>query len=696
RHQHRFHLEKIKKELGFNVIKNFCQWNSCSRKPGVYDFSEYEEVMSICDEFELNVIVNASLEDAPYWLEKQHPECRYVNSKGMPAELSGNDNHPAGGHPGLCLDNDVIIDEAKRFLREVAESAKRHPSLLGYDCWNEPHIEPNWNTDYWAHTSDILYCYCPESIRRFRQWLMERYENVEALNAAWKRYYGEWDEINPPRRHGNYADWLDWWQFWFDNLQRQMRWRYETLKAADPERFVMSHSGGIPPLLARIESGINNFTLAKEVDMWGTSMAPMAQNWTTAEAAAAVEVTQSAARGKEYWISEMQAGYCHSIGLQKCPRPLPNHIRSWNWLAAFYGAKGIMYWCYLTESTGNEAQGYGLIRFNGETTHRAREAARNFELLRQYEQLFIDHVPTADVAMLYDPSSSIIMFAQEGNDKWISHSHVAYHRQVWDSDLYTHWVTFEDLDSLTEKVLIVPIHYILTEEAAVAIRKYVSNGGTLIAENSLGLFNRNGMLQPRIPSFGLAEVCGLEEEENYYTWPDYQPSGGQPFVGSFEKEVHCSPQIKIFDPLETSFNAYGFVTPLRLTTARSLGGWKDYCLAAHNHYRKGEAYYFGTFLGLSIFNRQNGAGTLVRRILGDKVTPKVKGQELRPRLMENGEQGLLAVFNNSRSQTYTELIAVPGKYHRATDIHQRTDVTLNNSHVKVSVPPEDVVVINLL
>ena len=286
RHQHRFHLEKIKHELGFNVIKNFCQWNACSRTPGVYDFSEYEEVMLICDELELNVVVNACLEDAPYWLERLHPECRYVNSKGKPDELSGNDNHPSGAHPGLCLDNDVIVEEAKRFLKALAESAKRHPSLLGYDCWNEPHIEPNWNSDYWADSSDLLYCYCPESIRRFREWLISKYGTVEALNAAWSHYYGVWEEINPPRRHGNFADWLDWWQFWFDNLRRQMKWRYETLKEADPDRFVMSHSGGVPPLLSRIESGINNFTLAKEVDMWGTSLAPMAQNWTTAEAAA--------------------------------------------------------------------------------------------------------------------------------------------------------------------------------------------------------------------------------------------------------------------------------------------------------------------------------------------------------------------------------------------------------------------------
>lgn len=693
--QHRFHLEKIKKDLGFNIVKIWYLWNACGRIPDRFDFSEYDEIMSICDELNLNVIVNTSLEDAPYWLEQTHPECRYVNAKGRPDELSGNDNHPSGGHPGLCLDNPVVVEKAEKFLKAVAQFVKQYPSLLGYDCWNEPHIEPNWDSNYWADTGDLLYCYCPGSINLFREWLKNRYETVPALNSAWARYYGEWEEINPPRRHGNFADWLDWWQFWFDNLRRQMKWRYDTLRRADPNHFIMSHSGGIPPILPRIDAGINNFALAKEVDLWGTSMAPLAQNWTTAETAAAIEVTRSAAKDKEYWISEMQAGYCQNIGLNKSPRPEPRHIRTWNWLSAIYGAKGIMYWCYLTESTGNESQGFGLLRFNGEITDRAREAAYNFQLLKKYETIFLDHIPTSDVAILYDPTSSTLMFAQEGHDKWISQSHIAYYRTIWDADLYARWVTFEDLKSVTEKVLIIPIHYILTEEAASILRQYVEKGGTLIAENSFGLFSPNGMLQPRVPPYGLAEVFGVEEEENYFTWPDYHSSLNQPFVGSYNMEIYSSPEIDFSHPIKTKFHAYGFLTPLRLSTAQSLGKWRDYCLAAYNRFGKGETYYFGTFLGLSMFHRQEGASSLIANILSKKMKPRIKGKNLRPRLIEKKEEGLLAIFNNSRLETYTELIAVPDKYRKATDIHHKKDITLINGCAQVTVAPEDVVVLHL-
>ncbi len=706
RSQHRSHLEMIKKELGFNVVRVWCLWNACHRDPEVFDFSEYEEIMSICDELELNVVFQTVLEDAPYWLEQAHPECRYVNSRGKSDELSSNDSRPTGGHPGLCLDNPVVVKQAERFLKAVAESIKGHPSLLAYDCWNEPHIEPCWNTLYWADMGDLLYCYCPGSIKKFREWLRNKYKTIEAINSSWRRYYGNWQQINPPRRHGSFADWLDWWRFWFDNLQGQMKWRYETLKKVDPDHLVISHSGGVPPILPRIEAGINNYTLAKEVDMWGTSFAPLAQNWSSAEAAAVLDMTRSVAPDKECWIGEMQAGPAHNLGLNKSPRPQPRHIRTWNWLAVAYGMKGIIYWRVLEENTGNEAQGFGLVRFSGEITDRAREAARNFKLFQKYEHIFMDHVPASDVAILYEPDSSTIMFAQEGHDRWISASHVSYYRTIWDADLYARWVNFENLATVKEKVLIVPMHYLITKEAASILRCYVENGGTLIAENSFGLFDHNGMLQPQIPSYGLSEVFGLEEEENYFTWPDYESTAKHPlttvgssfferFVGPYNEEIHSGPEITLWKPIKTKFRAYGFLTPLRLKTAKSLGGWKDYCLAAHNKFGKGEAYYFGTFLGLSMFNRDKGAGKVIANILSQKIRSKVRGKNLRPRLIDAGKEALLVIFNNSRFESYTEIIAIPDKFSQVFNIHTEKKMTVKDGAVKVTVEREDVAVLHL-
>ena len=51
------------------------------------------------------------------------------------------------------------------------------------------------------------------SRREFRRWLKDKYGDIDVVNRTWGRAYGEWDDINPPNRHGTYSDWLDWGRF---------------------------------------------------------------------------------------------------------------------------------------------------------------------------------------------------------------------------------------------------------------------------------------------------------------------------------------------------------------------------------------------------------------------------------------------------------------------------------------------------
>jgi beta-galactosidase len=695
RDSHRYHLEKIRDELGFNIIKVWVMWNCVEPRPGEYNLEEFGEILSICDELGLKVVVQTILEDAPYWAERTHPEARYVNARGVVQELSGNDSRPSGGHPGLCLDNEVIVTAAQRFLEEVVRACKDHESVLGYDCWNEPHIEPNWNSDHWATSADLLFCYCVGSIAKFRAWLKDKYETLDNLNVGWARAFGYWEDVNPPRRHGNFADWLDWMRFWFSNLQAQQQWRYDVIRQADPSRFCMSHSGGVPPMLARIEAGIDNFTLAKPVDMWGTSVAPLGQNWTTAEAAGCCDVTRSAADGKTWWISEMQAGSAHYSGLSKTPIPQPRHIRSTNWLSAAYGAKAIVYWCYLSEVTGNEAPGYCLVRANGEITARAAEAAKTWELFQRFEPLIMDHSPRSDVAIMYDPDSSVMLFAQDGHDRWVSHSHMAYYRAVWNEDCLATWVPPDKLDDIQEQILIVPMHYSLSKNSAKAIRRYVEEGGTVIAETNFGLFSPNGMQHSQVPPHGLAEVFGLEEEEGFRTWPDYQAPVNQPFGGPWRGEEYQAPAITVNAPIEAEFRAYGYLTPLRLSTARAIGHWRDTPIVAHNRFGKGEAYFFGTYAGLSMFNLESGATALVRAIIRSKTSPGVRGGQLRPRLIDGGDEALLCVFNNSRVEDYEEDVEVPSRFRSAVDVYSERTVDIRDGRIALAVDAEDVAVVHL-
>ena len=84
-----------------------------------------------------------------------------------------------------------------------------------------------------------------------------------------------------------------------------------------------------------------------------------------------IEVTRSYAAGKDFWITELQGGHANEELRRSAPMR-GREIRMWNWMAVAAGAKGIIYWTYLTEGTGREASGFGLVARN-ETRPSARK-----------------------------------------------------------------------------------------------------------------------------------------------------------------------------------------------------------------------------------------------------------------------------------------------------------------------------------
>ena len=63
-------------------------------------------------------------------------------------------------------------------------------------------------------------------------------------------------------------------------------------------------------------------------------------------------------------------------------------------------------------------------------------------------------------------------------------------------------------------------------------------------------------------------------------------------------------------------------------------------------------------------------------VLSRHTRPDVRGESLRPRLIGSGEEALLAVFNDSRTERRQESIAVPDRYTRALDIYSGRELDL--------------------
>ena len=705
RGEHKAHLLKIKNELGYNLVKFRLLWNWFHRGPDEFHWDEVHELFDICDEIGLDVQLEINLETAPYWLEQQNPEARYVNANGRAIELGSQEATPAGGHPGLCFHNAAIRTNGEKFLRALIREFRDRKSLKLYDAWNEPHLEPAWCATMWGNMGDKVYCYCEGSRIAFRTWLQKRYGTLDAFNGTWGRAYTDFSQVSPPILHGAYADWIDWIRFWLEALQENMSWRVQVMKEEDPGRLVASHSGAVPPVLSRVNACIDNWKFADPVDLWGSSFAPQAFSWDLATCAQVLELTRSAARGKPYWIAEMPGGAGSILGFDSSRIPRPQDYHAWNWLSVALGSTGTLHWWYYTERTGHESGNFGLIRPNGEHTPRSLATAETAARLFKHQDIIMNSRPETQVAILYGSDNSSLLFAMELSDRRYGHSHMGYYRSVWKSDLTARYVTYDTLDDIKERVLIVPMGLTMPDHVIDWLARFVKKGGVLITDARTAMFNENGFMRPNLPGGALREAAGVVEGEQVCTDPAKRvtvPTAD----GTIDENaladnlppldpMHLGPPISFREPVEVEIPAHGFLTPLKLEGARAIGRHGDMVLASCNDHGKGRVYYFGTYMGLALDKNIPEAHELLRHILLEHAEPVIRGDRLRPRLLESEDGALLMIFNDHRTETITESVSIPDGFAYVRDVVTGESCPVSDGKVMVGVEAENAVVLRL-
>ena len=690
RDQRREVLRTLSQEHHFNLVRVFPTWDYYQRGPNDYHFEEIEEFMLYCDEFGLRVLMGVVIETAPYWLELAHPEARWVDAAGQPVHLRGSSAHITGGYPGLCLDSEPVQEAARRYIQELVRVVTPHPSMYAWDVWNEPTLLAPDGRNPWATPAERLYCYCDNTIAAFREWLRKRYQTIEGLSAAWSRLFPSWDAVDPPRILGTAADWVDWRRYMIDRSVRDMHLRADTVRAAGSKHIVGSHMGGYPPLGSFAIQGVSGSRLAEVVDLWGLSQFPRVPGAHLSDSAASMELTRSNARGKEFWLTELQGGDSRLGLIEGGYFMRPKDIRSYNWLAMAMGAKGIVYWQYMPEATGRESTRNGLVSRDGSTTDRVEEADRNHALIQaQWDAVLRNYHPKPQVAILYDPDNALLTFALTGKESNSIDSIRGYYKGFWEMDLPVDFIEPDGLAAGNYKAVAVPWHLIGKESTCAALRHYVESGGTLILEAAFGLYDEHFFYNPVIPPHGLAEMFGYCEEHNLLVRDEKLPADM-----SQEDAIYYQPEIEFSSPAKVRMTAHTFLTPIKVTSAKQIATSHGKPLGVRKKIGRGEMFYVGTSFGSALMAGDAGAMDLFRAIISPPAKPEVATTNVRPRLMRGNEQSLLAVFNDT-PQDQSASIRLPAEFKAAKDIHGGNAIPIKDHVVEFTVPSQDVKVLQL-
>jgi len=483
------------KESGFNCLQLWVMWSWVESKPGRFNYDDYDRIIDEAEERGLNVVLSTIAEIHPYWIHRVIPNCELVTNLGHKVVSENRNECHNGLTPGGCFDHPEVWKRMSGFIHETAIHYKGRKNIAGWDAWNEL----RWNVQ-----ADGPVCYCRHTVQRYRDWLEEKFGSLEGLNHAWIRRYDSWADVLPGKHtYRPFTSTMSFAHFLTWRSNRHAEDRYRIIKEVHPDKVVTAH-GPSPCMLyvgdVSLDQALNrgnDWFIADKLDGIGCSNFPA---WWTdmhhADYTASMEMIHSAARGKKFWISELQGGRSNYGFVVDRPVRAVDQQR-WIWNSIACGADTVLLWCWRDEVFGSESNGFGFIGNDGFAAERVAAMQHTGKVLRDNSSLIENYRPgTAEVAILFSPQTYYLYWAQEASARRPLNSVRGFCKALIRHSVPFKIVEEEHLEELAGvKILFLPRVTVLDDGTIAKLKKFVMDGGTLYSEAETGAWDSKGIFR---------------------------------------------------------------------------------------------------------------------------------------------------------------------------------------------------------
>ncbi len=484
------------KEAGLDTVQLWAVWGWIEPEEGTFVYDDYDRLFDLAAQNDLKVVLSTITDLQPFWLPRRYPHTGTIDEAGRVVRGTPREECLAGLTPGQCTDHPEIRERSMQFMRELAAHYRGAPALAAWDCWNETR---------WSVGCEHWVCYCPASIRSFRDFLQRRYGSLEALSEAWGARLRHWEDVFPARgRSFLNPALLDWSRFMIHRAHEMGRWRRDALREGDPDHPIAAHAGG--PLThnrdqveeAPFARG-NDFDIAPELDAFGTSAFPAWFGFDDTSLGIWLEVTRSVAHPKPFWQSELQGG-AFNQGFRYGIEVTGDMQQYWTWLSLSRGAKAVLYWSWRDETWGVESGGYGIDGQDGRAEDRIaalRETRRRLDA--HGVDLAAYRPDPATVGVVFDSDNALLALVNRERGSHAATQGVNGCMQA----LERQQVPFDLLDGRrlvipeSIRLLLLPAAFHLKPEAETVILEFLRTGGWVYAEGGTGCFRENGFFEDR-------------------------------------------------------------------------------------------------------------------------------------------------------------------------------------------------------
>ncbi|MEO5997853.1 MAG: beta-galactosidase [Chitinophagaceae bacterium] len=660
--------------LGVNIMRHWFMWSVIEVAPGKYDWSDYDRQLDLATKNGIKTIIGEISNSAPEWMAKQYPEGRLLSGTNI-WSIPRMNGSSATGDIIMCLDNPNVFREMEKFQTAMIMRYRNHPSLLGYDLWNE---------------GSMPHCYCEATQVKFREWLKAKYSTLDNLGKAWHRYsFARWENVSPPYSSGGgagvrgtggdgYPDAMDWEEFRLAKKDRLFRHRAELFRNLDKKHLITAHKGGQASLDA------DEWSSAAAVDIWGLTWVASRHGdapWMQFEA---IDIVRGQAREKPFWHAEAEAG---SLWMQPQVTGRPREdgrityekdVSLWNMISMAAGAKGILYPRWRPLLDGPLFGAFGPMGMDGSVTPKAERAGKVAHWANANPKLWQSGPVKGDIAIAFVPETQL--FDLSASSQYYAESVRGAYQAFFDSNIQ---VDFVHIDNVKEyPIIYLPYAVMLKQETANKLLKYVENGGQLICEGLPGYWGDGGHVGEVQPNLGLDKLFGARQKYVEFT-PD--------LLDTLKLQVRGS-----------KIDGRYFLQQYSAEGGNIVGTFSNGSPAAvENKFGRGKTLLIGSFPGggyarhHSAETRKFFAGLLEWGNVSQRVISS--DPEVKVRLHEGVGGKYLWVVNATRtSREVTIRLSDKVKVSQAgKDLWSGKSASLNNNEIKITVDDRDAAVIPL-
>lgn len=477
-------------------------WSTLEPIKDCFNFTWLIDIIDKLYDNGIQVILATPSGARPRWLAETYPEVLRVREDRTRQLYGERHNH--------CYTSPAYRERVRIINQKLAKTFRNHPGVILWHISNEYRGE----------------CHCPLCQEAFRNWLKNKYKDIDSLNRAWwttfwSHTYNSFHQIESPSSigdHGLHGLNLDWKRFVTD----------QTVDFMCEEIHALRDGGATQPVTTNFMDdykGLNYYNLAKHIDYVSWDSYP---TWNkedeicTAYDTAMQHDLMRSMKQKPFLLMESCPSSPNWQTVSKLKKP--GLLQSASLQAVAHGSNSVQYF-QIRQSRGSFEKFHGAVidHYGGSDTRVFNEVTETGASLIELKQVIGSKVDSS-AAIIYDMENRWAMEDSKGprNEGLFYHesvlkSYQALRKAALNVDIIN---MEQSLDSY--KLVVAPMLYMFRAGIEIKLRSFVENGGILIMTYWSGIVNETDLCYLGGTPHSLLDVFGLRSKEidGLYEWEE--------------------------------------------------------------------------------------------------------------------------------------------------------------------------------